>query len=384
MGWINLLFPLRFVDSNLDYLEFDPHDCFPLDKQVSVIERMMIVDLKTSDFDYELPSEYIAQTPIEPRHDARLLVLIRESGEIKHAKFHDIRNFLSSGDLLVLNQTRVLAARLYAKKIPGGGRVELLLLKQRDPLCWKVMVGGKGMKVGRRFQVESGPEGVVERMLNSSQRSVRFTEPIEPYLKLAGHVPLPPYINTKLDDPERYQTVYANTPGSAAAPTAGLHFTPELLREIEDQGIQTARITLHIGLDTFAPIKDDDPRKHKIHTEWLHIDAETAEKINQIRRYGGRVIAVGTTSVRSLESAAVTTSKGEEVRPYKGSTSLYMLPGYKFRVVDGMITNFHLPRSTLIMLVAAFAGRDRILEAYEVAKQEGYRFYSFGDAMLLV
>jgi S-adenosylmethionine:tRNA ribosyltransferase-isomerase len=275
----------------------------------------MIVELKTSDFDYELPSSYIAQTPIDPRHDARLLILKRESGEIEHTKFYDIRNYLSSGDLLVLNQTRVIAARLYARKIPGGGQVELLLLRQREPLCWEVMVGGKGLIVGRRFQVEAGPEGVVERMLNGSQRFVRFTEPIEPYLKVAGHVPLPPYIHTNLEDPDRYQTVYANIPGSAAAPTAGLHFTPELLREIEDRGVQTARITLHIGLDTFAPIREDDPRKHKIHTEWLHIGTETAEKINRIRRDGGRVIAVGTTSVRSLESASITTSKGEEVRP---------------------------------------------------------------------
>jgi S-adenosylmethionine:tRNA ribosyltransferase-isomerase len=342
------------------------------------------VDIKTSDFDYELPSEYIAQTPTEPRHDARLLVLERESGKIKHSKFRQICQYLTPGDLLVLNETRVIDGRLYARKIPGGGRVELLLLKARDPLTWEVLVGGKGLTAGRKLQVESGPEGEIERLLNGSQRLVRFSEPIEPYLKFAGHVPLPPYIHTKLNDPERYQTVYAHTPGSAAAPTAGLHFTPQLLHELEGNGIQIARITLHIGLDTFAPVKEDDPRNHKIHTEWLYINKETAEKINRIRRNGGRIIAVGTTSVRSLESAAITTSEGEAVTPYKGSTNLFILPGYKFRIVNGMITNFHLPRSTLIMLVAAFVGRKQILNAYEVAKKEGYRFYSFGDAMLII
>jgi S-adenosylmethionine:tRNA ribosyltransferase-isomerase len=342
------------------------------------------VDIKTSDFDYELPSEYIAQTPTEPRHDARLLVLERESGKIKHSKFRQIGQYLTPGDLLVLNETRVIDGRLYARKIPGGGLVELLLLKARDPLTWEVLVGGKGLTAGRKIQVESGPEGEIERLLDSSQRLVRFSEPIEPYLKFAGHVPLPPYIHTKLRDPERYQTVYAQTPGSAAAPTAGLHFTPQLLHELEGNGIEIARITLHIGLDTFAPVKEDDPRNHKIHTEWLHIDKETAGKINHIRRNGGRIIAVGTTSVRSLESAAITTSKGEAVTPYEGSTNLFILPGYKFRIVNGMITNFHLPRSTLIMLVAAFVGRKQILNAYEVAKKEGYRFYSFGDAMLII
>ena len=342
------------------------------------------MDLKTSDFDYELPPEYIAQTPIEPRHNARLLVLNRETGNIEHAIFRDLGRFLTPGDLLVLNETRVIPARLYARKIPTGGRVELLLLKRRDPLTWEVLVGGKGMKVGKRFQVEFGPVGEVEDALNGSQRLVKFFEPVEPYLIDAGHVPLPPYIHEQLRDPERYQTIYARTPGSTAAPTAGLHFTPELFERLQAQGVQVVTITLHIGLDTFAPVNAHDPQEHKIHSEWCQITTEIAKIINKTHKEGGKIIAVGTTSVRTLESAANVALPGDVVGPYKGSTNLFILPGYRFRVVDGMVTNFHLPRSTLIMLVSAFAGRDHILKAYNVAKEERYRFYSFGDAMLII
>ena len=344
----------------------------------------MVVNLKTSDFDYELPSEFIAQTPIEPRHDARLLVLDRKTGDIEHTFFHDLGRFLAPGDLLVLNETRVIPARLYARKIPTGGRVELLLLKRRDLLTWEVLVGGKGLTVGKRFQVESGPEGVIELVLNGSERLVRFTDPVESYLISAGHVPLPPYIHTQLSDPERYQTVYAQTPGSAAAPTAGLHFTPALIEGLKEQGLCFATLTLHIGLDTFAPVNENDPHEHKIHSEWCQITEEAAELITKTREEGGRIVAIGTTSVRALESAADAALSGDLVGQFDGPTNLFILPGYKFRVVEGMVTNFHLPRSTLIMLVAAFVGRDRILNAYEVAKKEGYRFYSFGDAMLII
>ncbi|MBE0409419.1 MAG: tRNA preQ1(34) S-adenosylmethionine ribosyltransferase-isomerase QueA [Anaerolineales bacterium] len=340
--------------------------------------------MRTSDFDYELPPEYIAQSPIEPRHDARLLVLSRKSGEIKHAIFHEVEKFISPRDLLVLNETRVIPGRLYARKIPTGGRVELLLIKRRDPLTWEALVGGKGLTEAKRFEVESGPQGEVVQLLAGSQRVVRFYEPIEPFLKVAGHVPLPPYIHTPLKDPERYQTIYSRTLGSAAAPTAGLHFTTQLINALEMQGVRTVKITLHIGLDTFAPVKEENPRNHEIHSEWVRISLDAAAKINNARKNGGKVIAVGTTSVRSLESAAVTKPQGGIVHPYEGSTDLFILPGYQFKVVDGMITNFHLPRSTLIMLVSAFCGRERILNSYEVAKKEGYRFYSFGDAMLII
>lgn len=340
--------------------------------------------MKTSDFDYELPPEYIAQTPIEPRHDARLMVLERSTGDVKHSVFRDLGKFLVAGDLLVLNETRVIPARLYARKMPSGGRFELLLLNRRDLLTWEALVGGKGLIAGSRFEVDSGPQGEIEVVLNGSQRLVRFTEPVEEYLMQAGHVPLPPYIHANLEDPERYQTIYSRTPGSAAAPTAGLHFTPVLLDELKEQGVDIVSITLHIGLDTFAPVNEDDPHEHKIHSEWCQITTETARKINRAQEEGGRIIAVGTTSVRTLESAVNTASPRMIMGAYRGSTNLFILPGFNFRAVEAMITNFHLPRSTLIMLVSAFAGRDNILRAYEIAKQEGYRFYSFGDTMLIV
>ncbi|MCS7011592.1 MAG: tRNA preQ1(34) S-adenosylmethionine ribosyltransferase-isomerase QueA [Anaerolineales bacterium] len=351
--------------------------------------------MKTSDFDYDLPPEYIAQTPVEPRDSSRLLVLHRDTGTIEHAIFREIGRYLRPGDLLVLNQTRVIPARLYARKATGG-RVELLLLRKRDDHTWEALVGGKGLRVASKIKVENGPEVEILEILPGAERLVRFSEPIEPYFPNIGHIPLPPYIHTPLIDPERYQTVYARHPGSAAAPTAGLHFTSRLLEELQAQGIRLGWVTLHVGLDTFAPVTEDNPAEHKMHTEWCELPPETADLINQTHRQGGRVVAVGTTSVRTLESASVQTPAGEPltahpdhrplsiVQAFSGPTSLYILPGYQFKVVDAMITNFHLPRSTLIMLVSAFAGRETILNAYEVAKREGYRFYSFGDAMLIL
>lgn len=358
--------------------------------------------MKTSDFDYNFPESAIAQTPAEPRDSSRLLVLHRDTGEIDHLIFRDIGDYLRSGDLLVLNQTRVIPARIYARK-ETGGRVELLLLRRRDELTWEALVGGKGLRVGKKLILESddssrrdndenptsGDVGVhaeIIELLDGSERVIKFSEPIEPYFSKVGNVPLPPYIHEKLRDPERYQTVYAREPGSAAAPTAGLHFTPRLLEELQAKGVKIAYVTLHVGLDTFAPVTEDDPEEHKIHTEWCELPRETADLINQTKHAGGRVIAVGTTSVRTLESAGVE-KVGRDARsvpPYVGSTSLFILPGYEFKVVDAMITNFHLPKSTLLMLVSAFAGRERILETYQVAIREGYRLYSFGDAMIIL
>jgi S-adenosylmethionine:tRNA ribosyltransferase-isomerase len=340
--------------------------------------------VKTSSFDYHLPEELIAQTPVEPRDRARLMVLDRDSGQIHHAIFRDLRSYLNPGDLLVLNETRVIPARLFANKIPGGGRAELLLLNRKDARTWEVLIGGKGLREGVQVQVQGGPQAEVIMELEGALRLIRFFEPIDPYLENAGHMPLPPYIHVPLSDRERYQTVYARSPGSAAAPTAGLHFTPGLIQELSVSGIRVATLTLHVGLDTFVPVSEASPEEHPIHTEWCKLDANAAELVNQTQQEGGRTIAVGTTSVRTLETAAAQAGSGEKVSPYEGPTSLFILPGYRFKAVDAMITNFHLPRSTLIMLVSAFAGRELTLHAYETAKQEGYRFYSFGDAMLIL
>ena len=344
--------------------------------------------MRTSDFDYNLPETSIAQTPIEPRDASRLLVLHRDGGMLEHKTFREIGEYLHPNDLLVLNQTRVIPARIYARK-PTGGRVELLLLRREDEVTWQCLVGGKGIGAAAKVKVEDGPQAEIIRVLNGSERLIRFAEPIEPYFPKIGSVPLPPYIHETLKDPERYQTVYAREPGSAAAPTAGLHFTPRLLEELQGQGVKIAYVTLHVGLDTFAPVTEDNPQEHKIHTEWCELNQEAANLINQTKQAGGRVIAVGTTSVRTLESAG---SGNRESGPgsnlpvsaFMGPTSLYILPGHRFNVVDTMVTNFHLPKSTLILLVSAFAGREQILSAYETAIREGYRFYSFGDAMLIL
>jgi S-adenosylmethionine:tRNA ribosyltransferase-isomerase len=339
--------------------------------------------MKTSDFDYYLPPEQIAQTPVEPRHASRLLVLRRNTPDLDHTHFWMLGEYLSPGDLLVINQTRVIPARIQAHKSTGG-KIEILLLRRLDPQTWETLVGGKGLVVGRRLQVVSGPGAEISAVLDGSRRLVRFDEPVEPYLVKAGQMPLPPYIHTPLADPERYQTVYATQLGSAAAPTAGLHFTPELMTHLREIGIRFAQVTLHVGLDTFVPVSEEDPQEHKIHTEWCEVTPETAEAINLARKAGNRVVAVGTTSVRTLETAARLAGAGQGVIPFSGPTGLFILPGDPFKVVDAMITNFHLPRSTLLMLVSAFAGRERILDVYQTAILQGYRVYSFGDAMLIL
>ncbi len=339
--------------------------------------------MRTSDFDYHLPLERIAQTPIEPRHNSRLLVMDRSQNSLTDAHFYEIGKYLNSGDLLVINQTRVIPARLFARK-QTGGRVELLLLKQVEPGVWEALVGGKGLRKGVRVRVENGPEVEIIGELEGSERLIRFLQPVENLLPQIGEMPLPPYIHEHLKNPERYQTVYAVETGSAAAPTAGLHFTPELMDQLQKMGINFARVTLHVGLDTFAPVTEDDPLEHKIHTEWCEITPETASLINKTKDSGNKVVAVGTTSVRTLESAASASRVNGRVAPYRGPTGLFILPGYPFKVVDAMVTNFHLPKSTLLMLVSAFAGRERILDAYKVAIQREYRFYSFGDAMLIL
>jgi len=340
--------------------------------------------METSDFDYVLPEEFIAQKPVEPRDSSRLMVLDRNRNTFEHVYFYDLGRFVNPGDVLVLNETRVIPARLYASKIPTGGRVELLLLNRLDETSWEVLVGGKGMVAGKHLQVEGGPIIQVEAVLDGSRRLVRFEEPVEAMLEEIGHVPLPPYIHEPLLNSERYQTVYARKKGSAAAPTAGLHFTPGLINSLQGAGVRFAYVTLHVGLDTFAPVTEESPEKHKIHKEWCQVGRETAENVNEAYRMGKRIIAVGTTSVRALESAAGYKKEGDLIGIFEGFTGLYILPGYSFRALDAMITNFHLPRSTLIMMVSAFARKDRILEAYEVAKRMKYRFYSFGDAMIII
>jgi S-adenosylmethionine:tRNA ribosyltransferase-isomerase len=339
--------------------------------------------MKTSDFDYHLPESSIAQTPAEPRDSSRLLVLDRASGNLEHKIFRNILDYLKPNDLLVLNQTRVIPARIFAKK-ETGGKVELLLLRRRDSLTWESLVGGKGLRVGTKVQIENGPQAEILEILEGSERLIKFTEPIEPYFSQVGNVPLPPYIHEKISDPERYQTVFAKEPGSAAAPTAGLHFTPQLLDQLQAKGVKIAYVTLHVGLDTFAPVTEDSPEEHKIHTEWCELSQETADLINQTKQTGGQVVAVGTTSVRTLESAGSKLNLADQIAAFVGPTDIYILPGYPFKIVDVMITNFHLPKSTLIMLVSAFAGREKILAAYETAIREGYRFYSFGDVMLIL
>ncbi len=337
--------------------------------------------MRTFDFDYDLPPEFIAQTPTEPRDASRLLVLDRASGSIRHCRFRDLPDLLEPRDLLVLNQTRVIPARLRARKVPTGGRVEILLLKRLGPRRWEALVGGKRIVPGKRLAVEMGPMAAVVEDLGHGRKVIEFDEPITPTLDRIGEMPLPPYIHEPLARPDRYQTVYARDPGSTAAPTAGLHFTPELLRRLAGRGILLAWVTLHIGLDTFGPVTEDDPATHAMHSEWCRLPPETAEAANAAKARGSRLIAVGTTTARTLESAA---QPDGEVRAFEGTTSLFILPGYRFRAISALITNFHLPRSTLLMMVSAFAGRERILETYRLAIREGYRFYSFGDAMLIV
>ena len=339
--------------------------------------------LKTSDFYYRLPKEYIAQTPVHPRDSSRLLVYNRASDSVGHERFSDLINHLNPDDLLVLNQTRVIQARLYGKKVPTGGKIELLLLREINETTWQVMVGGKGLKPGIKIQLNEGPEVIIIKDMGGPLRLVQFQEPIQPLLNQLGNVPLPPYIYEPLHDPTLYQTIYARQSGSAAAPTAGLHFTTRLLDVIKERGVKITEVTLHIGLDTFAPVTEEDPQEHTIHKEWCYLPESTASLINSTRNKKGRIIAVGTTSVRTLETAARASKHPDKIEPYEGETDLYILPGYDFQVVDCLLTNFHLPESTLIMMVSAFVGREKILDLYQMAMDKKYRFYSFGDAMFI-
>ncbi|MDE6586518.1 MAG: tRNA preQ1(34) S-adenosylmethionine ribosyltransferase-isomerase QueA [Clostridia bacterium] len=338
---------------------------------------------KKSDFFYDLPEELIAQTPAEPRDSSRLLVYDRNTGGVKHEIFKNVIDYLRAGDVLVVNNTKVLPARLFAHT-QNGGAVEVLLLKRLDKDKWEVLVKpGKKCTVGKRLTVSEELSLTVEDITPSGERIVKFeyNGVFEELLEKLGTMPLPPYIKAKLKNKDRYQTVYAKTDGSAAAPTAGLHFTPELLEKIKAKGVTVAEVLLHVGLGTFRPVKEDIITDHKMHSEYFEIDEHAADVINAAKREGRRVIAVGTTSVRTLESAA-----GEDgfINPQKGNTQIFIYSPYKFKCVDALITNFHLPESTLIMLVAALTGREKVLSLYETAVKEKYRFFSFGDAMMIV
>lgn len=340
--------------------------------------------MKTSDFFYDLPEELIAQTPLEKRDNSRLLVLNKENGDLTHNKFYDLKSYLKPGDCLVLNNTRVLPARIFGTRMDTGAIVEFLLLKQRNVFCWECLAGpGKKAKAGFEFKFSDNLSAVIEDVLEDGNRILNFTCKGEFYscLDEVGQMPLPPYIKAKLEDKERYQTVFSKELGSAAAPTAGLHFTDELLSELKDLGVNIAYVTLHVGLGTFRPVKVEDVTKHKMHSEHYFVTKETADLINNTKKNGGRVICVGTTSCRTVESVA---KKYGEIKECSGDTEIFIYPGFEFKVMDGLITNFHLPESTLIMLVSAFAGYDEVMNAYKTAVNEKYRFFSFGDAMLIV
>jgi S-adenosylmethionine:tRNA ribosyltransferase-isomerase len=355
---------------------------------------MVAAKVKTAEFDYELPSHLIAQTPMEPRDAAQLMIVRRKEGSLAHDHFHHLGEYLRPGDLVVCNDTRVIPARLFAQKVPTGGKVELLLTAKRDDTLWEALIRGRRVSVGGQVQIVGTHEGEPGATLRaelgeripSGGRLVRFDQPVEPLLEHLGVVPLPPYIHTQLGDPGRYQTVYANRNGSAAAPTAGLHFTPELMEALKAQGIEFAFLTLHIGVDTFLPIREEDAEKHQMHSEYCLVSAETARAVNRAKASARRVVASGTTVVRALETAAraAAGSGSETIAPYEGRTDLFIYPGYSFRTVDCLVTNFHLPRSTLLLLVSAFAGKELLYRAYREAMEKEYRFYSFGDAMLIL
>ena len=340
--------------------------------------------LKTSDFYFQLPENLIAQDPLADRSASRLLVLNKETGEREHKSFCDIMDYLKPGDCLVLNNTKVIPARLYGKKEDTGAAIEILLLKQRKKNLWETLVKpGKKCKPGTRIVFGDGRlKAQVLEVLEEGNRLLYFEYQgiWEEILDGLGEMPLPPYITHKLQDKNRYQTVYAKYDGSAAAPTAGLHFTPELLNEIENKGIHLAYVTLHVGLGTFRPVKADNISDHHMHSESYQISDKAAEIINKTKAQGGRVICVGTTSCRTIESAA---DEAGRLWAGEGSTDIFIYPGYKFRILDGLITNFHLPESTLVMLVSALAGREAVMEAYQEAVKQSYRFFSFGDAMLV-
>ena len=340
--------------------------------------------MKTSDFYYDLPEELIAQTPVEPRTSSRLLVLDKQSGKTEHKAFNNLPDYLRKGDCLVLNNTRVLPARIFGTRKDTGAVVEFVLLKQKGDNLWECLAGpGKKAKEGYEFKFSDKLTATVTEVLPDGNRMVQFYSDGEFFsiLDEVGQMPLPPYIKEKLEDKERYQTVYSKELGSAAAPTAGLHFTKEMLEELENSGINIAYVTLHVGLGTFRPVKVDDVTQHKMHSEWYEVSKETADIINRTKKEGGRVICVGTTSCRTIESVA---QKYGEIIECSGDTDIFIYPGYEFKCMDGLITNFHLPESTLIMLVSAFSGYDYVMNAYKQAVNERYRFFSFGDAMFIV
>ncbi len=340
--------------------------------------------MKTHDFYYDLPERLIAQTPIKDRTASRMLVLDKKTGRTLDRHFFDLPDFLSKGDVLVINNTRVIPARLLGVRSDTKSPVELLLLKRIDDTHWETLARpGKKVHEGKRFTfIDNVLEAECEKVLENGNRIIRFefNGIWEEVLDKAGQVPLPPYIHEKLDDPERYQTVYSKDPGSAAAPTAGLHFTKELLAKIKDMGVEIAELTLHVGLGTFRPVKAEDIQDHEMHSEWYDFPKEASDIIRKARAEGRRIISVGTTSTRTLEAVA---SKDPDMMPQSGYTNIFIYPGYEFKCVNSLITNFHLPESTLIMLVSALAGRDHVLEAYKHAVESEYRFFSFGDAMFI-
>ena len=340
------------------------------------------MDIK--EFYYDLPEELIAQDPLLDRSSSRLMVLDKMSGEIKNKKFSDIKSYLKKGDCLVINDTKVIPARLFGSRESTGGKVEILLLKRLQNDIWEVLVKpGKKCKIGSKISFGDGIlKGEIIDIVDEGNRLIKFSYEgiFEEILDKLGEMPLPPYIKHKLEDKNRYQTVYAKHDGSAAAPTAGLHFTPELLKEIEEMGVEIARVTLHVGLGTFRPVKEQDILKHHMHSEFYIVGKEAADKINATKKRGDRVICVGTTSCRTLESA---TDEDGILREKSAWTEIFIYPGYKFKIMDALITNFHLPESTLLMLISAFAGKDKIMSAYEKAVEESSRFFSFGDAMFI-
>lgn len=367
--------------------------------------------MNLKEFDYDLPPERIAQTPLTQRDQSKLLVLHRGTGQIEHRRFTDILHYFKKGDIIVANNSRVIPARLYGRK-ESGGRVELLLLEQLSDTHWKALVGGRKLVEGVQIQLQDSAAAdtdltvTVTKMLDGPLRELEFSKPTDEWLHSVGQTPLPPYIHRQLENNERYQTIYSRPAGSAAAPTAGLHFTPELLLALRDKGVLFETVTLHVGLDTFKPVTVDDITAHTIHSEWAVLTPETAQRINEAKLAGGRLIAIGTTSMRTLETAALRSAGitgslqsitardigGETssicpwkpVAAFEGYTDLYIYPGYNFRAVDALITNFHIPQSTLLMLVSAFASREQIQQAYQAALENDYRFLSLGDAMLIL
>ena len=337
--------------------------------------------MKTKDFDYHLPPQLIAQTPVEPRDQSRLMVLDRSEGTLSHRRFYELMDYLVPGDVLVFNDSRVIPARLVGRKAAGGGRTEVLLLRRLEPGTWEALLKpGKRVRVGSRLEFGEHLVAEVTALGQDGIKTLRF--PDEAPLREMGSIPLPPYIREPLERPERYQTVYARNEGSVAAPTAGLHFTPRLIEKIRAMGVRCLFLTLHVGLDTFRPVRVESPREHHIHKEYGVLGADAADEIARAREAGRRVVAVGTTTVRLLEATA--RPEAPYIRAFNGWTELLILPGHRFQIVSGLITNFHLPCSTLLMLVTAFTGKELITQAYQTAIAERYRFYSFGDAMLVL